>query len=122
MAAGLATRQVAVAHTMKGTPIAILNAEPEGRLTLADGLCYANTNVHADEIIDMATLTGACVIALGQLCSGLMTNNQALANRPMRAAEAAGERLWQLPLIDEYRENLKSEVADLNNVGPRGGG
>src|SRR5439155_707022 len=66
--------------------------------------------------------TGACVIALGQLCSGLLANNQPLANRIMKAADAAGERLWQLPLIDEYRENLKSEVADLNNVGPRGGG
>ena len=122
MPSGSAIRPGDVLRAMNGTTIEIGNTDAEGRLTLADGLCYANTNVQADEIIDMATLTGACVIALGQLCSGLMTNNQALANRLMRAAEAAGERLWQLPLIDEYRENLKSEVADLNNVGPRGGG
>ena len=122
MPSGSAIRPGDVLRAMNGTTIEIGNTDAEGRLTLADGLCYANTNIQADEIIDMATLTGACVIALGQLCSGLMTNNQALANRLTKAAEAAGERLWQLPLIDEYRDNLKSEVADLNNVGPRGGG
>ncbi len=122
MPSGSAIRPGDVLRAMNGTTIEIGNTDAEGRLTLADGLCYAITNIQADEIIDMATLTGACVIALGQLCSGLMTNNQALANRLLRAADAAGERLWQLPLIDEYRENLKSEVADLNNVGPRGGG
>jgi len=122
MPSGAALRPGDVLRAMNGTTIEIGNTDAEGRLTLADGLCYANTQIQADEIIDMATLTGACVIALGQLCSGLMTNNQPLANRFMKAAEAAGERLWQLPLIDEYRDNLKSEVADLNNVGPRGGG
>src|SRR6185295_5024023 len=70
----------------------------------------------------MATLTGACVVALGPLGSGLFSNNQALADRLLTAAEAAGERGWQLPLVDEYRENLKSDGADMNNVGPRGGG
>jgi leucyl aminopeptidase len=122
MPSGAALRPGDVLRAMNGTTIEIGNTDAEGRLTLADALCYANTKIQADEIIDMATLTGACVIALGQLCSGLMTNNQQLANRFMKAAEAAGERLWQLPLIDEYRDNLKSEVADLNNVGPRGGG
>jgi leucyl aminopeptidase len=122
MPSGSAVRPGDVLRAMNGTTIEIGNTDAEGRLTLADGLCYANTTIGADEIIDMATLTGACVIALGQLCSGLMANNQPLANRLMKAAEAAGERLWQLPLIDEYRDNLKSEVADLNNVGPRGGG
>jgi leucyl aminopeptidase len=78
--------------------------------------------VQPDEMIDLATLTGACVVALGPQCSGLFTNDQALARRLLAAAEAAGERVWQLPLIEEYREGLKSEVADLNNVGPRGGG
>src|SRR5207245_416268 len=94
MPSGSAIRPGDVLRAMNGTTIEIGNTDAEGRLTLADGLCYANTNIQADEIIDMATLTGACVIALGQLCSGLMTNNQALANRLMRAAEAAGERLW----------------------------
>jgi leucyl aminopeptidase len=122
MPSGSAIRPGDILRAMNGTTIEIGNTDAEGRLTLADGLCYANTNIQPDEIIDMATLTGACVIALGQLCSGLMANNQALANRLLKAAEAAGERLWQLPLIDEYRDNLKSEVADINNVGPRGGG
>jgi leucyl aminopeptidase len=122
MPSGSAIRPGDVLRAMNGTTIEIGNTDAEGRLTLADGLCYANTHVQPDEIIDMATLTGACVIALGQLCSGLLANNQPLANRIMKAADAAGERLWQLPLIDEYREGLKSEVADLNNVGPRGGG
>jgi len=122
MPSGSAIRPGDVLRAMNGTTIEIGNTDAEGRLTLADGLCYANTHVQPDEIIDMATLTGACVVALGQLCSGLLANNQALANRLLKAADAAGERLWQLPLIDEYRENLKSDVADLNNVGPRGGG
>jgi leucyl aminopeptidase len=122
MPSGSAIRPGDVLRAMNGTTIEVGNTDAEGRLTLADGLCYANANLKPDEIIDMATLTGACVIALGQLCSGLMANDQPLANRLLRAAEAAGERLWQLPLIDEYRDNLKSEVADLNNVGPRGGG
>src|SRR2546430_12251298 len=122
MPSGSAIHPGDVLRAMNGTTIEIGNTDAEGRLTLADGLCYANAHVQPNEIIDMATLTGACVIALGQLCSGLLANNQALANRLLKAADAAGERLWQLPLIDEYRDNLKSDVADLNNVGPRGGG
>src|SRR5438309_3303926 len=107
---------------MNGTTIEIGNTDAEGRLTLADALCYAWEKVDADEAVDLATLTGACVVALGPLCSGLFANDNRLANRLLSAAEAAGEKLWRLPLIDEYRENLKSDVADLNNVGPRGGG
>src|SRR5437762_14341632 len=76
-------------------------------------MSYAAEKVDAEEMVDMATLTGACVVALGPLCSGLFANDQALADRILAAAENAGERVWQLPLIDEYRENLKSDVADL---------
>jgi leucyl aminopeptidase len=107
---------------MNGTTIEVGNTDAEGRLTLADAICYAGEKVGADEVIDMATLTGACVVALGPSCSGLFSNDQPLADRLLAAAEQAGERVWQLPLIDEYREHLKSDVADLNNVGPRGGG
>jgi leucyl aminopeptidase len=107
---------------MNGTTIEIGNTDAEGRLTLADALSYAVAKIKPDEMIDMATLTGACVIALGPLCSGLMTNDQPLANRVLAAAGTAGERMWQLPLIDEYKDGFKSDVADLNNVGPRGGG
>jgi leucyl aminopeptidase len=122
MPSGSAVRPGDVLKAMNGTTIEIGNTDAEGRLTLADALCYANKHVEPDEVIDMATLTGACVIALGPLCSGLMANDQALANRLLTAAGRAGERVWQLPLIDEYRDGLKSDVADINNVGPRGGG
>jgi leucyl aminopeptidase len=122
MPSGMAFRPGDVLRAMNGTTIEVGNTDAEGRLTLADVLSYAVQTIKPDEMIDMATLTGACVVALGPLCSGLMTNRQALANRLLAAAEAAGERVWQLPLLDEYREHLKSDVADLNNVGPRGGG
>ena len=122
MPSGTAIRPGDVLRAMNGTTIEVGNTDAEGRLTLADALCYACERVRADETIDLATLTGACVMALGHLCSGLLANDRALAERLLAAAETAGERLWQLPLIDEYREHLKSDVADLNNVGPRGGG
>ena len=122
MPSGAAIRPGDILKAMNGTTIEIGNTDAEGRLTLADAICYASEKVGADEIVDMATLTGACVVALGPLCSGLFANDQGLANRLLAAAATAGERVWQLPLIDEYRENLKSEVADFNNVGPRGGG
>ena len=122
MPSGSAIRPGDILRAMNGTTIEIGNTDAEGRLTLADAICYASQKVGADEIVDMATLTGACVVALGPLCSGLFANDQALADRLLAAAEAAGERVWQLPLIDDYREHLKSDVADLNNVGPRGGG
>jgi len=122
MPSGSAVRPGDVLRAMNGTTIEIGNTDAEGRLTLADALCYARDKVGAEEIVDMATLTGACVVALGPLCSGLFANDQGLADRLLDAATNAGERVWQLPLIDEYRENLKSDVADFNNVGPRGGG
>jgi leucyl aminopeptidase len=122
MPSGSAVRPGDVLRAMNGTTVEIGNTDAEGRLTLADALCYAGEKVGADEIVDMATLTGACVVALGPLCSGLFANDQALADRLLAAATTAGERVWQLPLIDEYRDNLKSDVADFNNVGPRGGG
>jgi leucyl aminopeptidase len=122
MPSGSATRPGDILTAMNGTTIEIGNTDAEGRLTLADAICYAIQTVGADEIVDMATLTGACVVALGPLCSGLFSNDQGLANRLLGAASTAGERVWQMPLIDEYREHLKSDVADMNNVGPRGGG
>jgi len=122
MPSGSAVRPGDVLRAMNGTTIEIGNTDAEGRLTLADAMCYAREHIKPDEIIDLATLTGACVVALGPQCSGLMSNDQSLARRLLAAADAAGERVWQLPLIDEYREGLKSEVADINNVGQRGGG
>jgi leucyl aminopeptidase len=122
MPSGSALRPGDVLRAMNGTTIEVGNTDAEGRLTLADALCYAVKHIKPHEMVDMATLTGACVVALGPLCSGLMATDQGLADRLLAAATVSGERLWQLPLIDEYRDHLKSEVADLNNVGPRGGG
>jgi len=122
MPSGTAQRPGDIVRAMNGLTIEIGNTDAEGRLTLADAISYAVARVEPDEIIDMATLTGACVVALGPLCTGLFANDQPLADRLLAAAETAGERLWQLPLIDEYRDGLKSDVADINNVGPRGGG
>jgi leucyl aminopeptidase len=122
MPSGSAIRPGDILRAMNGTTIEIGNTDAEGRLTLADAISYAVQKAKADEVVDMATLTGACVVALGPLCSGLFANDDGLAARLLAAADSAGERVWRLPLIEEYREHLKSDVADLNNVGPRGGG
>ena len=122
MPSGTALRPGDVLRAMNGTTIEVGNTDAEGRLTLADALSYAAARVKPDEVIDVATLTGACVVALGPLCAGLLSNDAELAKRLLGAAGIAGEGLWQLPLLDEYREHLKSDVADLNNVGPRGAG
>jgi leucyl aminopeptidase len=107
---------------MDGKTIEVNNTDAEGRLTLADAIAYARQEIKPDEIVDIATLTGACAVALGTLCGGAMSNDRALERRVLAAAERAGERLWPLPLVDEYREGLRSEVADLRNTGPRQGG
>jgi leucyl aminopeptidase len=122
MPSGTAFRPGDILRAMNGTTIEIGNTDAEGRLTLADALCYAAKFVEPQEMIDMATLTGACVVALGPLCSGLMASDQRLADRLLAAARAAGERVWQLPLIEEYRDQFRSDVADLNNTGGRNGG
>jgi leucyl aminopeptidase len=107
---------------MNGKTIEVNNTDAEGRLTLADAIAYARKEIKPDEIVDIATLTGACSIALGSLCAGAMSNNAALEARVIAAGARAGERFWPLPLIDEYREGLRSDVADLRNTGPRPGG
>jgi leucyl aminopeptidase len=122
MPSGSALKPGDVLRAMNGKTIEVNNTDAEGRLTLADAIAYARQEVKPDEIVDIATLTGACAIALGQLCAGAMTNHPALQARVLRAAEAAGERIWPLPLIDEYKEGLRSDVADMKNTGPRHGG
>lgn len=121
MPSGSANKPGDVARAMNGKTVEILNTDAEGRLTLADALCYAK-KLKPDLIIDIATLTGACVIALGELCSGILGNDQDLINRLIESGRIAGEKIWQLPLIEEYKEELKSTVADLKNVGGRWGG
>ncbi|MBI5366552.1 MAG: leucyl aminopeptidase [Planctomycetes bacterium] len=114
MPGGKAIRPGDVMRAMNGTTIEMKNTDAEGRLVLADGLCYA-VKEGADEIIDVATLTGACVVALGPLVSGVWSNEQKLADRLLAAGRESGEYLWQMPLVKEYRENLKSPIADLKN-------
>ena len=92
-----------------------------GRLILADALCYAR-KLGLSPVVDVATLTGAMSVILGKVAFGAMTNDQALFDRVRRAAEAAGEKVWQLPLFEEYKEKLDSEVADMKNVSGREAG
>jgi len=100
----------------------VLNTDAEGRLVLADLLNYA-AEFEADHVVDLATLTGACVIALGDGVSGVFGTDQKLVERLLDAGSVTGEYLWQLPLVEEYGESLKSSVADIKNIsGTRFGG
>jgi len=100
----------------------VRNTDAEGRLVLADCLSYVSKIDGLEAAVDLATLTGACVVALGPMAAGLMTNHQPLADDLLRSAAAAGEAVWQLPLYQEYREHIKSDVADIKNTGIRWGG
>jgi len=106
---------------MSGQTIEILNTDAEGRLVLCDALTYAE-RFDPQAVIDIATLTGACVIALGHVCSGLFSNDEQLARELLAAGEEAWDRAWQLPLWDDYQEQLKSNFADFANVGGRAAG
>jgi leucyl aminopeptidase len=104
-----------------GTTIEINNTDAEGRLTLADALVYAS-KLKPDAIVDLATLTGACVVALGDEIAGLWTPDDALSSDLETAASDAGEGLWRMPMHSSYRKGLKSLLADMKNTGPRPGG
>jgi len=100
-----------------GKTIEILNTDAEGRLILADALSYVTKNYELDGVLDYATLTGAVIIALGHRYTGLMTNEQAFAEEVKSCGEASQDRVWQLPLDDEYAEDIKSKIADVKNTG-----
>ncbi|WP_299644194.1 leucyl aminopeptidase [uncultured Chloroflexus sp.] len=121
MPSGTAYRPGDIIRTLSGKTVEVLNTDAEGRIVLADGLYYAQRYQPA-AIVDLATLTGAIMVALGPHAVGLMGNNQELANRLIAAGETTAERVWQLPLWDEYRDAMKSEIADLKNTGGRYGG
>ena len=110
-----------VLTSLSGTTIEITNTDAEGRLILCDALHFAQ-QYEPEALIDLATLTGACVVALGHEASGLMGNDQSLVDALQRAGEQCGERLWQLPIWDAYGESMKSDIADLKNSGSRDGG
>jgi leucyl aminopeptidase len=110
-----------ILRAMNGKTIEIQSTDAEGRLVLGDALCYAK-RFAPKGAVDMATLTGSCVVALGHVAAGLLSNDQPLAERVKAAAEKSGEKVWQLPLWDEYGEQIKSTFADMKNTGGRAGG
>ncbi|KIO50154.1 leucyl aminopeptidase [Nitrosospira sp. NpAV] len=121
MPGGNATKPGDVVTSMSGQTIEILNTDAEGRLILCDALTYAE-RYEPDTVIDIATLTGACVIALGHVASGLLSTDDKLAEELLRASEQAADRAWRLPLWDDYQEQLKSNFADMANIGGRAAG
>ncbi|MBV9718026.1 MAG: leucyl aminopeptidase [Candidatus Eremiobacteraeota bacterium] len=121
MPGGKATKPGDIVTAMNGKTIEVINTDAEGRLILADALCYAN-KLGATRIVDAATLTGACVIALGHAASAAITNNDAFGAEFLAAAKATGERYWNMPYFEEYSNAMKSDIADLKNTGGRPAG
>ncbi len=104
-----------------GKTIEVDNTDAEGRLTLADALCYA-CELGVDEVIDIATLTGACMVALGTVASGIMGNDDEFVDNLIKIGSYSGEKYWKLPMWQEYRDNMNSDIADMKNTGTRNGG
>lgn len=121
MPAGNALKPGDIVKSMNGLSIEVLNTDAEGRLILCDALSYAERFQPA-AVIDVATLTGACIIALGHVAQGVLGNNQNLIDQLMKAAQNIDDKTWQLPLFEEYKEQLKSNFADLQNIGGRPAG
>ena len=121
MPSGNAYKPGDILTAKNGKTIEVDNTDAEGRLTLADALCYA-CELGVDDVIDIATLTGACMVALGSAASGIMGNNDEFVKELIKIGEGAGEKYWQLPMWQEYRDNLRSDVADMRNTGARFGG
>ncbi len=121
MPGGAAVKPSDIVTTMSGQTVEILNTDAEGRLVLCDAITYSRRFKPA-AVVDVATLTGACIVALGNHFSGLMSNNEALAEELAAAGIRADDRVWRLPIGDEYIDQLKSNFADLANIGGREGG
>ncbi len=118
---GSAMKPADILTAMDGKTIEIISTDAEGRVALADALGYARKQ-GAKRIVDVATLTGAMVTALGNVCTGAFTNNQKLVNEVIAAGAEAGEKIWQMPMYEEYKEQNKSDVADIKNIGGRPAG
>jgi len=110
-----------IVTSLSGKTIEVLNTDAEGRLILADAITWAK-QLGCTHLVDAATLTGAVVVALGTACSGVFANDEQLLERWMTASKDAGERMWHMPLYDDYREQLKTVYADIGNIGGRWGG
>ncbi len=122
MPSGTAQRPGDVVTSYSGQTIEVINTDAEGRLVLADVLWYAQQKFDPKFMVDLATLTGAMIIALGHEYGGVFSNNDELAERLVEAGAATGEKLWRLPMHDDYDKQIKSEIADMKNVGGRPGG
>jgi leucyl aminopeptidase len=116
MPSGTAQKPGDVQTAMSGKTIEIMNTDAEGRLVLADGLAYAK-KLGATHLIDAATLTGACAIALGSINGGMFTNDPATLDKFKAAMQLTGEKFWELPAEDDYREHIRSSIADIMNTG-----
>ncbi|HMH16638.1 MAG TPA: leucyl aminopeptidase [Burkholderiales bacterium] len=121
MPGGAATKPGDIVTSMSGQTVEVLNTDAEGRLILADALSYAE-RFEPQAVVDIATLTGACIVALGHVCSGLFANEDGLARELQAAGTESWDRVWRLPLWEEYQEQLKSNFADFANIGGRAGG
>jgi len=119
---GKAYRPSDVVTSLSGKTIEVHNTDAEGRIVLADALTYAQKTFAPDAMVDIATLTGACIIALGRTITGMLGSNQALMDQLSKAGERCAEPLWQLPLREEHHQQLKSKIADIVNVGGREAG
>jgi leucyl aminopeptidase len=117
---GSAQRPSDVITQYGGTTVEIINTDAEGRLVLADGLAYAVANLDPDYLIDIATLTGSATLGLGRQYAALYSRDTKLAQQFIEIGEASGERVWHMPLIDDYRDSLESDVADLNHAADKG--
>jgi leucyl aminopeptidase len=121
MLGGRAQRPSDIVTTLSGKTVEVLNTDAEGRMILADALTYA-IRLGCTHLIDAATLTGAVVVALGHTYTGVFGNDDGLRDRWMKAAATEGERMWPLPIDDDFKERLKGSFADLQNIGGRYGG
>ena len=121
MPGGRAQRPGDVVTAMNGKTIEVINTDAEGRLVLADAMCYARS-LGITRMVDVATLTGAMVVTLGKACTGMMGNSSELAKQVSAAGDASGERFWELPMYEDYRELIRSDVADMKNSGGRQAG
>lgn len=116
MPSGRALKPGDILHAANGKTIEVLNTDAEGRLTLADAFAYITSHEKLDYLIDLATLTGACMVALGEEIAGLWSTDEELAEKLQKASDNTGEKIWQMPLFEEYRDLIKSDVADLKNT------
>jgi leucyl aminopeptidase len=110
-----------IVKSLSGKTVEVLNTDAEGRMILIDALTYAQS-LGCTHLVDTATLTGSIVVALGGIRAGAFTNNDAFLKKLLAAADSEGEKMWQMPLDEEYKEALKSDFADLHNIGGRAGG